>query len=302
MEVPRDAESIRQALEQAAGAAFRHAQVRMENMNLQDAQHVRNLLEHAASEAIARAQGFEIPRGAFQGPAEVFEGAFVGLWPILKKFLILWTIGLSILLSSIGFYGLFYFGIQPGKAASEPLFFDYSGIAKHPAPTTVCSNETTTKTADLLAQDSCIHTFPTVELRGAPWAAVDFFSKHIQWEAYHDDVVPKPLTETRILRAGAAYFFEIALDLPESQVNQRSGIFMVHVDLQSSNGTKLASSIRAARLPHESTWISHVRKSIWLIPMILGASHETRTVVVPSFRHFKESLLMPLVSDRCFSL
>jgi hypothetical protein len=294
MEAPRDAESIRRVLEQAAGAAFHHAQVRMEGMDLQDAQNVRRLLEHAATEAIARAQEFEIPRAAFQGPVDAVEGAFVGLWPILKKILLLWTIGLSILLSSIGIYGLFYFAIQPGKAASEPLFFDYSGIAQHPAPPATCSNETTTLAKDTT---SCTALFPQEELQGAPWAAVDFFSKHPQWEAYHYDVIPKPLAETKILKEGRAYFFEVALELPESQVNHRTGMFMVHVNLQSSNGTKLASSIRAARLPHESLWISKVRKSIWLIPMMLGAAHETRTVVIPSFRHFKESSSMPLVSQ-----
>jgi hypothetical protein len=295
MVAPRDAETIRQVLEQAAGAAFHHTQVRMESMSLQDAQNLRRALEHAATEAIARAQEFEIPRAAFQGPVEAVEGAFVGLWPILKKIVILWTIGLSILLSSIGLYGLFYFAIQPGKAASEPLFFDYSGIAQHPALPAMCSNETTP------VNDSCTQIFSQEELRGAPWAAVDFFSKHTQWEAYHNDVIPKPLTETKILKEDKAYFFEVALELPESQVNRRTGMFMVLVDLQSSNGTMLASSIRAARLPHESMWISTVRKSIWLIPIILGAAHETRTVVIPSFRHFKESSDLPLVSES-FSL
>lgn len=299
MAVPRDAESIRQALEQAAGAAFQHAQVRIENMNLHDAQRVRNLLESAATEAIARAQEFEIPRAAFQGSAEMVEGAFVGLWPILKKILILWTVGFSVLLSSIGLYGLFYFAIQPGKAALEPLFFDYSGIAKHPAPSpALCSNnETSSNETNPFEAPTCTSLFPKEELRGAPWAAVDFFSKHTQWEAYHDDVIPKELTETRILSQGKAFFFEVALELPDSQVNHKTGIFMVHVELQSSNGTRLASSMRAARLPHESLWISTIRKSICLVPLLVGAAHETRTVVIPSFRHFKESSSMPLVSE-----
>lgn len=289
MEVPRDAESIRRVLEQAAGAAFQRAQARMENMNFRDAQNVRRLLEHAATEAIARAQEFEIPMAAFQVPAEAVEGAFVGLWPILRKIFILWAIGFSILCSSIGMYGLFYLAIQPGNVTSDQLFFDYSGIAKHPVTPPVCSNETT-------VEDTCTQHFPKEELRGAPWAAVDFFARHTQWEAYYHDVLPRPLTETKILKEGKGYFFEVVLELPESQINHRTGIFMVHVDLQSSNGTMLASSIRAARLPHESRWVSTIRKSIWLVPMIIGAVHETRTIAVPSFRHFRESASMPVVS------
>ena len=297
MNVPMDAESIRGALEQAAGAAFHHARVRMEDMNLQDAENVRRLLEYAANQAIARAQEFEMPaRSAFQGPAEAVEETIMGLWPLLKKFFILWTVGLSVLLSSIGIYGLFYYAIQPGKAASEPLFFDYSGIAKHPARLAVCS-EGSEKS---LINDSCIQNLPTEDFRGAAWAAVDFFSKHTQWEAHHHDVIPKPLAETRILKGGTAYYFEIVLELPESQINRRTGMFTVHVELQSTNGTKLASSVRAARIPHESEWISIVRKSMWLIPLILEAAHESRTVVITSFRHFKESSSAPLVSESSF--
>ena len=288
MEVPRDTESIRQVLEQAAGAAFRRAQAQMENMNIQDAQHVRRLLEHAATEAIARAQEFEIPMATFHGQAVgAVEGAFMGLWPILKQTLIYFSIGISLLGSSIGMYGLFYLSVQPRQAACESLFFDYSGIAKHPAPQINCADQV----------DTCLALLPTETLRKAPWAAVDFFSKHSQWEAYHQDVVPKPMHRSRVLQSGKGYFFEVTLELPESSLNRQTGMFMVNVHLQSSNGTMLASSLRAARLPHESLWIATIRKSFWLIPMVIGAVHEARVVLIPSFRHFRESATLPLVSS-----
>jgi len=287
MDLPRDTESIRRVLEHAAGVAYQRAQAQMENMNLQDAQHVRHLLEYAATEAIARAQEFEVPIAAFPGQAVgAVEGAFIGLWPILKRTLIIWSIGISLLVSSIAWYGLFYWTVQPGRAASEILFFDYSGISNHPAPEVVCIDEV----------DSCVPLLPTETFRDAPWAAVDFFSKHSQWEAHHYDVVPKPLYQSRVLQSGKGYFFEVALELPESEVNRNTGMFMVQVHLQSSNGTLLASSLRPSRLPHESQWISTIRKSAWLLPMIIGASHEARVIVVPSFRHFRESMTLPLVS------
>lgn len=292
MEIPRDAESIRIVLEQAAAAAFQRAQAGMENMNVQDAQNVRRLLEHAASEAIARAHEFEIPMTAFQGQVEAVEGAFMGLWPILKRILIIYTVGFSILLSSVGMYGLFYVGVQPGKAACEQLFFDYSGLATHPAPPILANSIET----DSEVEQSCPSSSTNEALRGTPWAAVDFFSKHSLWEAHHTDVIPKPRTEERVLQENKNYFFEVVLELPESPLNHRTGMFMVHVELQASNGTKLASSMRAARLPHETPWVSTIRKSLWIVPMVIGAAQETRSIVIPAFRHFKESSALPLVS------
>jgi Putative adipose-regulatory protein (Seipin) len=288
MEVPRDSESIRRVLEQAARAAYRRAQAQMENMNIQDAQNVRRLLEYAATEAIARAQEFEIPMAAFHSQAVgAMEGTFIGLWPILRRMLIYYSIGMSLLVSSIGMYGMFYVSIQPGQAASEPLFFDYAGIAKHPAPQIECVDQI----------DSCPAHFLSEHLGNTPWAAADFFSRHTQWEAHHTDVMPTPRVRSRALQPGKGYFFEVALELPESNINRDTGMFMVHVHLQSSNGTMLASSVRPARLPLESLWIATIRKSVWLIPMIIGAAHEVRVLVVPSFRHFRESATFPLVRD-----
>jgi hypothetical protein len=130
----------------------------------------------------------------------------------------------------------------------------------------------------------------------APWAVADLFSKHTQWEPFQSDVVPKPLTDSRILKEAKPYYLEVALDLPESEINHMAGMFGVLVELQSSDGSRLASSMRAARLPHESRWISDVRKCLWLVPLILGAVEESRRVFVPSFRHFVESSETPLVS------
>jgi hypothetical protein len=262
----------------------------MENLrNLQDPLHLRHLLEHAATEALTRAHEFELPRNvphAFERQAEAMEGAFIGIFPLLRKVFIVLATGTCLLCSSLSIYGLFYLARMPGHIATESLFFDYTGIANHPAPVCLDDNLDTSRTLS-----------PTKEqTQGAPWAATDFFSKHTQWEAFYSDVVPKPITNSRILKKGNAYYMEVALDLPESHINRMSGMFGVLVELQSSSGKKLASSMRAARLPHESLWISTVRKCIWLVPLMIGAVQENRRVIVPSFRHFVESSDMPLVS------
>jgi len=130
-----------------------------------------------------------------------------------------------------------------------------------------------------------------------PFAVADLFSKHSQWEAFQEDVVPIPRADDRILKTGQAYYLEVALELPESDINRAAGVFGVSVEVKSSNGTKLASSMRVARLPHESAWVTTLRKLIWLLPLLIGAIQETRTVVVPSFRHLVESRDFPLVSS-----
>jgi hypothetical protein len=257
--------------------------------NIQDPDVFRRLLEHAASEALTRARDFDFPRHvpqAFEGPVHAVEGAFIGLIPLLKKVLVALAVGAALFCSSVAVYGLFYYTVMPGHHALEPVFFDYSGIAKHPAPVCVSNDHV----------DSYLGILPKEVIEEAPWAVADLFSMHTQWEPFQSDVVPKPLTDTRILREAKPYYLEVALDLPESEINQMAGMFGVLVELQSSDGSRLASSMRAARLPHESRWISDVRKFLWLIPLMLGAVEESRRVVVPSFRHFVESSERPLVS------
>ena len=101
---------------------------------------------------------------------------------------------------------------------------------------------------------------------------------------------------------------EVVLDLPESKTNlQDIGIFSVVVELRSADdndnksnsnsnsGSKLlASSTRTARMPHESNWISVVRKFICLFFHLSGAFPEQRTIVVPVYRFFVETQNDPL--------
>jgi hypothetical protein len=252
---------------------------------------VRQILEHAATEAITRARNYDLPRRfpeAFEGPAHAVhavEGAFMGIVPFLKRAFVRLAQGLALLLSSVLIYGMLYCILMPGHHATEIIYFDYSGIGKHPVP--VCENIMIRPTTE-----SC-----TVE-QFVPWAVADLFSRHSQWEAFHDGVVPKPLTKSRILGQRTSYYIEVALELPESDINRENGIFGVKVDLHASDGTSLASSIRSARLPQESQWISVIRKALLLVPLLLGVFQESVTVLVPSYRHFVESTEKPLVSFR----
>ena len=162
-------------------------------------------------------------------------------------------------------------------------------MAKHPSPARKDAG------TDFTHISIPTPTLSEEELNAAPWAVADLFVKTSSWEAIQSDVLPKARTDVGVLTSGREHYIEVALDLPESQVNLDAGLFGVFVELQSSNGTKLAVSMRSSRMPYQSSFISTIKKSVLLVPFLIGALHETKTIVVPSFRHLVESSSLPLV-------
>jgi hypothetical protein len=335
---------------------------------------------------------------------------FVGLIPFIKKVIFYSVLGFVLFITSLGMYGVFYKSVMPVLTVSETLYFDYTGIARHPSKTTTTVNvgsqyyhyddertakittstliDTSNETVEALStrdqknekrrkktkkeiveeeerkrknnndvepvtETPMVPTSPNADRRQqqqlflrrrqpwlmyAPWAATDLFSVHshwdpgtvlaetFEWSHEHDDNVdgrepapdegrttagqrPEPLstfqmqhlnvlpplkTSTRILSKNTPHFLEVLLDLPESEHNRRVGLFGVHVQLQSSNSTVLASSMRTARLPHESRWVSVLRKILCIVPLMIGALEESRRITVPSFRFYVESQESPL--------
>jgi hypothetical protein len=261
---------------------------------------LRTILQYATTEALARAQNLEFPRQVHERverQAAQIENAFIGIVPIIKRVVTFLTVGTILLSLSLFLYGLLYLIVMPSYNAAGKLYFDYSGIAKHPAPVPVCPDDTSICDGMNPMSDKLL-------IDKTPWAVADLFSKHSQWEAFHSECIPKPLTDSRILKPGNAYYLEVTLDLPESEINLMSGVFGVLVEIQSHNGTMLATSLRSSRIPHETAWVSTVRKVVMLMPLLIGASQESRRVSVPSFRHFVESPEMPLVrrSDHTWSI
>ena len=262
----------------------------------------RRLITLAASQAIARAQDYRIPNddtpeydGRNHNSNDAVASSFVGIVPIIRRLIIISAFGIAVLTSSATMYGLLYLAVMPSHQVTETLFFDYTGLAKHPSP--VCIEEEEEKVQSTTA--SSYRPSPE-QLQSAPWAAVDLFAKHTSWEAFETVVVPSPVIKdgNGLLKPGKSHYIEVALALPESEINLMTGMFGVYVELQSSNGTKLALSTRAARLPHESHGVAMIRKVVLLIPLLLGALRESKTIVVPSFRHVVESSEQPLVSYR----
>lgn len=243
------------------------------------------------------------------------EAKFIGIIPWTMKILRFCAVGLMLLCSSVVWYGVFYWAVMPGNYASRPLFFDYTGTVAYPHHSVVALDPTTTQknakskakqvssvTSSSSASDSCT--------AYTPWATVDLFAREqaVIWgETTHPDLLPPQETKDRVLQPKQGFYVEVYLTLPESNLNRQVGMFGVAVDLLSqpssssdkknnNGGTalKLASSVRSARLPHESGWLAIARKMVWIVPIIFGGMQESQTVVISSFRHTVESKEYPL--------
>lgn len=255
----------------------------MESGTSVNAETIRRLAVHAASSALNRAQHHyqDFADFPYHQRLHTAQEHFVGVFPVLKRIVYYLVLGSFLLMTSIATYSLFYLAAMPAHAATEQLYFDYSCRDVAEKTQTVCSNNTDEHSECLF---SC-----------SPTATLDIFAKHAGWEAFHPEVIPDARAKHRILTPRTHYFLELVLQLPETNTNQKIGMFAIEVELWSKNHTLLAKSQRASRLPHESGWIQVVRKSLCLVPLLIGAMAESRTVVIPAFRHFVESPNFPLV-------
>jgi hypothetical protein len=224
------------------------------------------------------------------------DHSFMGVFPFLGRVFKTLAMGSLLLTISAGSYALFYQAVMPSLSAAHPLFFDYTGplnpsfLGKSdPPPLDYTEAFTSTFYGKLYNNHN-------KDPRPEPWAVANLFARHSSWEALQTDVLPEPIAEHRLLKAKQPYFIEVVLTLPDSNLNREPGMFGVVTELYSHNGTQLAVSRRSTRFPHQSQWITVVRKLFCLIPLLLGAVDEARIVVVPSFRHFVESSGHPLVS------
>lgn len=217
---------------------------------------------------------------------------FGALFPLVKH-AFYWTISSIILFStSVGFYVLFYCLIMPEHDVTRPIYFDYNDKSCGEA---ICP----------------------------PKAKIDLLSSNTQWHAHVPSVVSledrndecdgdkddekKECSNNDlfgILEPENSYFFQVALTMPESNKNREVGMFMIESILKSnilqeqkSKEVKtkvIASSSRPSLLPYQSTYVSMVKKSFLMIPLILSAIPEARTIVIETFDHYIESAQDPM--------
>lgn len=124
-----------------------------------------------------------------------------------------------------------------------------------------------------------------------PSATVILNSKQNQWKPLIEgieDILP----DARILRPRQAYYVELSLKLPESQLNVDSGMFGVVVDLYGSSNetsTLLATSRRSLRFPYRSPLVRTAASMVSLPTLLFHFVDEVQTVKDNVFRHVLES-------------
>lgn len=221
-------------------------------------------------------------------------------------------IGAFLLTTSTAMYALAYVAIMPENHATEPIFFDYNykGCGIEPCPPTAVIDLASMHTqwqahvSDVVYHLNDEHDTNNINTCTDSCANVTV--------AKDEQLQNTP----RIMIPNHSYFIQIALNLPESEFNRQLGMFMVEVRLQSKikndslteiNGNRnmnakheneeiklLAKSSRPTMLPYQSAYVSFVKNSFIMLPLILGAVPECRTVVIECFDHYKESMNYPM--------
>jgi len=234
------------------------------------------------------------------------------LLSLIKRTIYILFVSTVILTLSVLTYGFIYNVSMPRLAIRSPIYFDYNFVPERHLSGAygryiehqerhfcTSSSEVEQNGGDDQEQmRQCTH--PTRDTRPAPpTAVVELNMQHTQWHAYHEEVLPVTYDDTsgvHVIKPKRRHFVDLALTLPESDLNRQLGMMMVEVDLLASDGTLVASSGRPTMLPHESSLIGVVRKLVLMGPILIGAVAEARTVVLESFDSYVESPDVPLAA------
>ena len=208
--------------------------------------------------------------------------------------LVIWFVELIICIAilailSVGTYAALYnWVIMRGlEVQSRPIFFDYNaGMGQsHPSPPIGRIDLRSSKRAPWAyacsATDDSFCAIDDDRIKGREELCTDNeeATTKCQIEEEEEDYLP-------ILLPGQRYFFEVTLTLPESSINKNLGVFMLTVNLRSSDKQLLASSKQSSMLPFESNMIAIFRKLSLLLPLSAGLLAETRTITLLAFDNY----------------
>jgi hypothetical protein len=181
------------------------------------------------------------------------------------------------------------------EVVSHPIFFDYS--AAEPAlPFGRVDLKSTTISPWVYACGQSNPNFATCNLV-SKFCAQDgiqlgsLCSDSSTVNILHEYIPPINNEEVThsILKQGQGYFIEVVLTLPESEVNKKLGMFMLTVDLRSSDGSLLAKSKQSSLFPYESGLVGLTRKIIMLLPLVTGVIAETKTLSMLCFDNYADT-------------
>ena len=273
------------------------------------------------------------------GPASSPSSSLKEILPQIKRLIYIVFSCLGLFLAACYTYAILYIVIIPKNYATIPIHFNYNWKPSHHHHHQNCFTkekveQKNNQNISSSLKEECIlnsnyddynhknsksllYDDEDDRVMYPPTATIDLLHDHTQWQAHIPDVVaPKtkrhvhePTTKStnqqqHILQIHQPYFFDVALTLPETDINRELGIFMVEIDLKTSNHNKnqdntsqivLASSSRLSMLPYESSYLSLARQTLFIIPYLLGAIPQARTVVVKCFDKYFEAANYPLV-------
>jgi len=226
--------------------------------------------------------------------------------------LIIWSVEVIVcitilaILSVVSYVALYRWVIMRGlQVQSQPIFFDYNpGIQgqSNPLPPIGRVDLRSSKRAPwayscsstddnfcVIDDDRIIHHHNHADSDDSNchiYEGPKELCTHVNNEATETESQKEENSNHPILLPDQRYFFEVTLTLPESEINKQLGMFMVTVDLRSSNKQLLASSKQSSMLPFESNMIAIFRKLSLLFPLSAGLLAETRTITLLAFDNY----------------
>ena len=167
-----------------------------------------------------------------------------------------------IFVGTLSFYSFLYRAMVPQEMrGSRELFFDFSAADRNPV------------------------------------AHIDLASRRDQWSGAALLSAARAPAET-LLRPGFDYDFDVTIDLPGSAPNQAAGMFMVTLDLLTTNGTVLAHSKRPLMLPWRSLFAHAYQLLARFVALFFWRSADAERIHVPMVNLFHESATARVASAR----
>lgn len=101
-------------------------------------------------------------------------------------------------------------------------------------------------------------------------------------------------TRGSLLVRGQKYRVVVDLEMPESPVNQRIGMFLLNMDMKSQSGETLRHSSRSSMLRYKSELLHVISTTVFAPFLLYGLQEEKQDVTVELFSQYEEDPLVPL--------
>lgn len=97
-----------------------------------------------------------------------------------------------------------------------------------------------------------------------------------------------------LLMRGQKYRVVVDLEMPESPVNQRIGMFLLNMEMKNQGGETLRQSSRSAMLRYKSELLHIISTTVFAPLLLYGLQEEKQVVTVELFSQYEEDPLLPL--------